>query len=96
MNLNFVPLIPPLAGAEERMVNQGASRDEWRNTRAGLFNLTIDSKLRACDLVKLRVEDLWSGSSIRNRAHIKPPEQPLAQPESLGQEAGRTCVHILW
>lgn len=35
-----------------------------------LFNLAIDSKLRACDLVKLRVEDLWSGSSIRDRATI--------------------------
>ena len=35
-----------------------------------LFNLAIDSKLRARDLVKLRVEDLWSGSSIRDRATI--------------------------
>ncbi len=35
-----------------------------------LFNPAIDSKLRACDLVKLRVEDLWSGSSIRDRATI--------------------------
>lgn len=35
-----------------------------------MFNLAIDSKLRACDLVKLRVEDLWSGSSIRDRATI--------------------------
>ncbi|KIP97631.1 integrase [Agrobacterium tumefaciens] len=35
-----------------------------------LFNLAIDSKLRACDLVKLKVEDLWSGSSIRERATI--------------------------
>ncbi len=35
-----------------------------------LFNLAIDSKLRACDLVKLRVEDLWSGNSIRDRATI--------------------------
>ena len=24
-----------------------------------LFNLAIDSKLRSCDLVKLRVRDLW-------------------------------------
>ena len=37
-----------------------------------LFNLAIDSKLRACDLVKLRVEDLWSGNSIRDRATIIP------------------------
>lgn len=35
-----------------------------------LINLAIDSKLRACDLVRLRVEDLWSGSSIRDRATI--------------------------
>jgi integrase len=42
----------------------GASRE------LALFNLAIDSKLRACDLVRLRVEDLWSGSSIRDRATI--------------------------
>ncbi|WP_328591181.1 site-specific integrase [Rhizobium rhizophilum] len=35
-----------------------------------LFNLAIDSELRACYLVKLRVEDVWSGSSIRDRATI--------------------------
>ncbi|POO52051.1 tyrosine-type recombinase/integrase [Agrobacterium rosae] len=35
-----------------------------------LFNLAIDSKLRACDLVKLKVEDLRSGSAIRDRATI--------------------------
>jgi integrase len=35
-----------------------------------LFNLAIDSKLRACDLVRLRVEDLGSGRSIRDRATI--------------------------
>lgn len=35
-----------------------------------LVNLAIDSKLRACDLVRLRVEDPWSGSSTRDRATI--------------------------
>jgi hypothetical protein len=47
-----------------RLEMSGAIRD------LALFNLAIDSKLRACDLVKLRVEDLWSGSSIRDRATI--------------------------
>lgn len=37
---------------------------------SAVFNLAIDSKLRACDLVKLRVEDGWSGSPIRVRATI--------------------------
>lgn len=47
-----------------RLEMSGAIRD------LALLNLAIDSKLRACDLVKLRVEDLWSGSSIRDRATI--------------------------
>jgi len=45
-----------------RLEMSGAHRE------LALFNLAIDSKLRACDLVRLRVEDLWSGSSIRDRA----------------------------
>ena len=35
-----------------------------------LFDLAIDSKLRGCDLVKLRIGDLVSGGSIRNRATV--------------------------
>src|SRR5689334_25385793 len=58
------------ASAQERVVNSRPPRDERRNEGTGLFNLAIDSKLRACDLVRLRVEDLWSGSAIRDRATI--------------------------
>jgi len=35
-----------------------------------LFNLSIDSKLRGCDLVKLKVSDISHGSSIHKRAMI--------------------------
>jgi integrase len=35
-----------------------------------IFNLAIDSKLRACDLVKLRLDDVCSGSNVRHRATI--------------------------
>ena len=35
-----------------------------------IFNLAIDSKLRACDLVKLRLDDICSGASVRHRATI--------------------------
>jgi len=35
-----------------------------------LFNLAIDSKLRACDLVKLRVKDISHGDRITKRAII--------------------------
>jgi hypothetical protein len=30
-----------------------------------IFNLAIDSKLRACDLVKLRLDDIFSGANVR-------------------------------
>jgi hypothetical protein len=35
-----------------------------------IFNLAIDSKLRACDLVKLRVDGICSGANVRRRATI--------------------------
>jgi len=35
-----------------------------------LFNLAIDSKLRACDLVKLKVNDVMHGGDIAKRAII--------------------------
>jgi integrase len=35
-----------------------------------LFNLAIDSKLRGCDLVQLKVEDICVGERIRERATI--------------------------
>ena len=35
-----------------------------------LFNLGIDSKLRACDLVKLRINDICHGSQVLKRATI--------------------------
>lgn len=35
-----------------------------------LFDIAIDSKLRGCDIVKLRIGDLVSGGSIRNRATV--------------------------
>lgn len=45
--------------------------DEHKRLRdRALFDLAIDSKLRGCDLVKLRIGDLVSGGSIRNRATV--------------------------
>jgi len=35
-----------------------------------IFDLAIDSKLRACDLVKLRLNDICSGFKVRHRATI--------------------------
>ena len=35
-----------------------------------LFNLAIDSKLRGCDLVRLKVSDVYSAGAVRERAMI--------------------------
>ena len=35
-----------------------------------MFDLAIDSKLRGCDLVKLKIGDIVSGGQIRNRATV--------------------------
>lgn len=42
-----------------------------RRTRdLALFNLAIDSKLRACDLVQLRVRDIAQGTRVARRAIV--------------------------
>jgi integrase len=43
-----------------------------------LFNLAIDSKLRSCDLVKLKVRDVYHGNGIVPRAMIL--QQKTQQP----------------
>ena len=40
-----------------------------------LFNLAIDSKLRACDLVKLKVRDISHGDRIAPRAIVTQPKR---------------------
>jgi integrase len=43
---------------------------EGRLRDRALFDLAIDSKLRGCDLVRVRIDDLVSGNAIRDRATI--------------------------
>jgi len=43
-----------------------------------MFNLAIDSKLRSCDLVKLRVKDVTHGGTVSKRAMIM--QQKTNQP----------------
>ena len=55
-----------------RLQLKGKTRD------LSLFNLAIDSKLRSCDLVKLRVRDITTGSGIASRAMVV--QQKTQQP----------------
>jgi len=43
-----------------------------------MFNLAIDSKLRSCDLVKLKVRDVYHGNGISPRAMVL--QQKTQQP----------------
>lgn len=43
-----------------------------------LFNLAIDSKLRACDLVKQRVRDIAHGEHVATRAIVIQQENPTS------------------
>lgn len=47
-----------------KLQNEGRLRD------LALFNLGLDSKLRACDLLNLRVSDVSSGDTVNNRATV--------------------------
>lgn len=43
---------------------------ERRLRDRALFDVAIDSKLRGCDVVKMRIGDVVSGASIRSRAMV--------------------------
>lgn len=59
------PLKPPEVWAiRVRLQLAGKMRD------LALFNLGVDSKLRGCDLLRIRVSDLRIGGEIRHRAKI--------------------------
>ena len=43
---------------------------EGRKRDLAMFNLAIDSKLRGCDLVRLRIDDVFAGGRVRDRATV--------------------------
>jgi integrase len=46
-------------------------QQERRSRELALLNLGIDSKLRACDLVSLKVRDITHGEHVANRAIVQ-------------------------
>ncbi len=61
------PLLPKHAWAIRiRLELSGATRD------LALFNMALDSKLRGCDLVRLRVADVYASGTVKERANRLP------------------------
>jgi integrase len=57
-------------------------KDIWAirvRLQLAMFNLAIDSKLRACDLVQLRVRDICHGEVVASRAIVmqRKTQQPV-------------------
>jgi integrase len=43
---------------------------EGRKRDLAMFNLCVDSKLRGCDLVRLKIDDVSTGGRVRDRATV--------------------------
>jgi integrase len=70
---------------------------ERRVRDRAMFDLAIDSKLRGCDIVKVRIGDLVSGGRVRSRATIiqrktgRPVQFELLEPARTSLRAWLEC-----
>lgn len=71
-----------------------------RTRDLALFNLAIDSKLRACDLVKLRVLDIAHGDQVASRAIVmqqktkRPVQFEITEPTRESVHAWIETAHL--
>ena len=59
------------ASAKARLVYPQQVANRRPNTRPAMFNLAIDSKLRGCDVVRLKVEDVAPHGHAVDRATVR-------------------------
>ena len=64
---------------------------EGRSRNKALFDLAIDSKLRGCDLVKIKIGHLVAGADVRNSAIVIQQKNKL--PESCKAIRLLHCSH---
>ena len=67
---------------------------EGRSRDRALFDLAIDSKLRGCDLVKLKIGTLVSGPEIRTRAMVV--QQKTGRPVQFELMADTRASLLAW
>ena len=65
-----------------------------RTRDLALFNLAIDSKLRGCDLVKLKVADVYAAGQVKHRASIV--QSKTRMPVSLETTEGTRRAITTW
>ena len=66
------------------------------NTRdLALFNMAVDSKLRGCDLVRMKVADVYSAGQMKERASIlQSKTKNSVMNGALCSDSMRTCIVI--
>lgn len=67
---------------------------EGRLRDRALFDLAIDSKLRGCDLVKIKIGDIVSGADIRTRAIVI--QQKTGKPVQFEMTADVRASLLTW
>jgi integrase len=67
---------------------------EGRLRDRALFDLAIDSKLRGCDLVKIKIGDVVAGSDIRTRAIVV--QQKTRRPVQFELTADVRASLLMW
>jgi hypothetical protein len=64
---------------------------EGRTRDLAMFNLAIDTKLRGCNVVAIRVEDVAAGGYTADRATVRPAAVYLYSPD---RKAERPAYHL--
>ena len=66
---------------------------EENNRDIALFNLALDSKLRACDLVKMKVSDISHNGRVSKRAIVVQQKNKKPVQFELTQQARESLEH---
>ena len=91
---------PPLKPKDIWAIRRHLQNEHHVRDLAALFNLPIDSKLRCCDLVNLRVRDITHGDQIRPRAMVvqrktqRPVQFELTEPTRSAVSAWIEKTHL--
>jgi hypothetical protein len=66
------------------------SRIEGRARDLAMFNLAIDSKLRGCDVVAIKVDDVAAGEYTADRATVRQSTKSLRSSPLRGSKSRET------
>ncbi len=83
---------PPLKLKEIWAIRIRLQIDEKHRDLA-MFNLAIDSKLRACDLLKLRVSDVSQGNRVASRAMVMQQKTGQSVQFEITEQTRQTVSH---